>query len=51
MLPNLRELIVLPDTAHMSPLERPHEISRVLVGLADEAVPAGPAGPPVTAGA
>lgn len=41
MLPNLRELIVLPDTAHMSPLERPHEISRVLAGLADEPVTAG----------
>jgi pimeloyl-ACP methyl ester carboxylesterase len=33
MLPDLRELVVLPDTAHMAPLERPHEVSRAVLGL------------------
>jgi pimeloyl-ACP methyl ester carboxylesterase len=44
MLPDLDRLIVLPDTGHMGPLERPATISRALsklvarVGSADRAV-------------
>ena len=34
MLPRLVELIVLPETGHMGPLERPHEISDALARLA-----------------
>jgi len=34
MLPDLRRLIVLPDTGHMSPLERPGEVTAALVELA-----------------
>jgi pimeloyl-ACP methyl ester carboxylesterase len=37
MLPALEELIVLEDTGHMSPLERPAEISAALARLADAA--------------
>jgi pimeloyl-ACP methyl ester carboxylesterase len=33
-LPNLYELIVLPDTGHMGPLERPVEVSDALRRLA-----------------
>ncbi len=33
-VPELRELIILPDTGHMSPLERPGEVSAALDGLA-----------------
>jgi pimeloyl-ACP methyl ester carboxylesterase len=33
-LPQLRELIVLPETGHMGPLERPREVSRALLELA-----------------
>src|SRR5262249_29035639 len=33
MLPNLDRLIVLPDTGHMSPLERPAEVSRAIAKL------------------
>ncbi len=33
-LPNLHELIVLPDTGHMGPLERPVEVGNALRGLA-----------------
>jgi pimeloyl-ACP methyl ester carboxylesterase len=32
-LPNLYELIVLPETGHMGPLERPSEVSEALRGL------------------
>lgn len=39
MLPNLHELVVLPRTGHMGPLERPHEIAERVVALAG-AVPA-----------
>jgi len=35
MLPALEELIVLEDTGHMSPLERPGEISAALARLVD----------------
>jgi pimeloyl-ACP methyl ester carboxylesterase len=34
MLPNLERLIVLPDTGHMAPLERPAEVARALAELA-----------------
>jgi pimeloyl-ACP methyl ester carboxylesterase len=33
-LPNLYELIVLPETGHMGPLERPSEVSEALRGVA-----------------
>jgi pimeloyl-ACP methyl ester carboxylesterase len=33
MLPDLRELVVLPDTAHMAPLERPHQVSQAVLDL------------------
>jgi len=33
MLPNLDTLIVLPDTGHMAPLERPAEVSRAIAKL------------------
>jgi pimeloyl-ACP methyl ester carboxylesterase len=33
MLPNLDRLIVLPDTGHMAPLERPAEVSRAIAKL------------------
>jgi pimeloyl-ACP methyl ester carboxylesterase len=33
-LPQLRRLIVLPETGHMSPLERPHEVSDAVAELA-----------------
>jgi pimeloyl-ACP methyl ester carboxylesterase len=33
-LPQLERLIVLPDTAHMAPLERPREVSEALAELA-----------------
>jgi pimeloyl-ACP methyl ester carboxylesterase len=33
-LPQLHRLIVLADTGHMGPLERPHEVSDALVDLA-----------------
>lgn len=35
-LPALEELIILPDTGHMGPLERPREIIQALVGLAEK---------------
>ncbi len=34
MLPQLERLIVLPDTGHMAPLERPREVTVALVALA-----------------
>ena len=34
-LPNLHRLIVLPNTGHMGPLERPQEITEALTELAD----------------
>ena len=40
MLPDCRELIVLPDTAHMSPLERPAEVSAAVLSLAADATEA-----------
>jgi pimeloyl-ACP methyl ester carboxylesterase len=35
-LPKLQELIILPDTGHMGPLERPREITQAIVGLAEK---------------
>ena len=35
-LPQLRRLIVLPDTGHMAPLERPREVSEAITALASE---------------
>jgi pimeloyl-ACP methyl ester carboxylesterase len=35
-LPALQELIILPETGHMGPLERPHEITEAIVGLAEK---------------
>ena len=45
MLPMLERLIVLPDTGHMAPLERPAEIARAIAELASVASesPANPA--------
>jgi pimeloyl-ACP methyl ester carboxylesterase len=37
MLPRLERLIVLPDTGHMAPLERPAELSRAIAELASVA--------------
>ena len=34
MLPRLQRLIVLPDTGHMAPLERPSELARAIADLA-----------------
>ena len=36
-LPNLKQLIILPDTGHMGPLERPREVTDALVELAGAA--------------
>ncbi len=33
-IPNLTQLIELPDTGHMGPLERPHEVASALAELA-----------------
>lgn len=33
-LPQLHELVILPETGHMSPLERPDEVTGALLGLA-----------------
>ena len=33
-LPQLRRLTILPDTGHMTPLERPKEVTAALVELA-----------------
>jgi len=40
MTPQLERLIILPDTGHMAPLERPYEVSEALAALAAR-VPAG----------
>jgi pimeloyl-ACP methyl ester carboxylesterase len=40
-LPNLTALIELPDTGHMGPLERPHEVSCALAELARSVLGAG----------
>jgi pimeloyl-ACP methyl ester carboxylesterase len=37
MLPNLDRLIVLPETGHMAPLERPAEVSRAIAKLVTRA--------------
>ena len=34
MLPQLERLIILPDTGHMGPLERPREVTQALIELA-----------------
>jgi pimeloyl-ACP methyl ester carboxylesterase len=34
MLPQLERLTILPDTGHMGPLERPHEVNEALLELA-----------------
>ena len=39
-LPELARLIVLPETGHMGPLERPDEVAAALVELAEAAAPA-----------
>lgn len=36
MLPQLERLIILPDTGHMGPLERPREVTEALVELAEK---------------
>jgi pimeloyl-ACP methyl ester carboxylesterase len=36
-LPNLADLIILPDTGHMGPLERPDEVGEALLRLAQRA--------------
>ena len=36
-LPQLHRLVVLPETGHMGPLERPHEFASALAELADAA--------------
>jgi pimeloyl-ACP methyl ester carboxylesterase len=41
-LPQLRELIILPDTGHMSPLERPREVAAALGGLAADVASGSP---------
>ena len=41
MLPNLDRLIVLPETGHMGPLERPAEISRAIAKLVARSADAG----------
>jgi pimeloyl-ACP methyl ester carboxylesterase len=33
-LPDLTKLVVLPKTGHMSPIERPHEVSEAIAELA-----------------
>ncbi len=38
-LPQLRQLIVLPDTGHMVPLERPHVLSEAVASLAADVAP------------
>ncbi|HEY2258515.1 MAG TPA: alpha/beta fold hydrolase [Solirubrobacteraceae bacterium] len=38
-LPHLQALIELPDTGHMSPLERPQELTTALLQLIDEVSP------------
>lgn len=42
-LPDLEALIVLPDTGHMGPVERPAEVAEALLDLAAAAAPAHPA--------
>jgi pimeloyl-ACP methyl ester carboxylesterase len=39
-LPQPAGLIELPETGHMSPLERPREVSAALARLAEEETPA-----------
>ena len=36
-LPNLKRLLILPNTGHMGPLERPNEVTEALVELATSA--------------
>jgi hypothetical protein len=36
MLPHLEQLIVLPDTGHMAPLERSREVSESILRLASD---------------
>jgi len=38
-LPDLADLIELPDSGHMSPLERPAELSAALAWLVDQVSP------------
>ena len=35
MLPNLQRLIILPETGHMAPLERPREVTGALLELTE----------------
>jgi pimeloyl-ACP methyl ester carboxylesterase len=44
MLPQLERLIILPDTGHMGPLERPDAINEALVELAEKLRQTTPAG-------
>jgi pimeloyl-ACP methyl ester carboxylesterase len=39
-LPRLERLIILPETGHMGPLERPREVSQALLELVDKLQPA-----------
>ena len=41
MLPELERLIILPETGHMSPLERPQEVNQALTVLAERIGAAG----------
>ena len=43
-LPQLERLIILPQTGHMGPLERPDEINQALLELANRASQPVPAG-------
>jgi pimeloyl-ACP methyl ester carboxylesterase len=43
MLPQLERLIILPETGHMAPLERPREVTEALLELAGKIPQAAPA--------
>ena len=45
MLPQLEELVVLPRTGHMAPLERPGEVNRLLLALSQRLPAPAPALP------
>lgn len=45
MLPQLEKLVVLADTGHMAPLERPEEVNRLLLELAQKLAPSAAALP------
>jgi pimeloyl-ACP methyl ester carboxylesterase len=45
-LPQLESLIILPETGHMGPLERPREVNQALLELAAKVQPSGTGSPP-----